>query len=557
MSFLCALSLLAGVVGVVIVSRQTARAATPEKLLGRPGAGEFQPVRGDGFIAWQQNTRRDPDEFDVYARALGRTGTFRVNPATANGANGDIDGDVLVFQQFGIASSRLKLFDLSRRRDSNLPSAANSPEWEYWPSISGNNVLFGRLYDSGLRRIFLLDLSANTVRRLDRSRVPGDFVDLAPGQVNGDWAVWHKCRSETDCDVIRYNIADADRDTIPNRGGRQYSPAVSSTGTVFYARSRARCGSGVRLVSRPVDGRPVTLTNLPSGDDVSAMDAYTDPEGRTTVLFDQFDCARAAVSDAWEIAEDLTPQLTVKVEGDAAGTVTSSPAGINCGSDCSEIYEFGTGVTLTATPSGGAAFAGWSGACTGSSSTCTLEMNGPKSVTATFTNKPVLTVSKSGTGTGTVTSSPSGINCGTDCSEPYNEGTSVTLTASAAANSTFAGWTAACSGSGLTCNVTMNVSKEAIATFTLKPQHMLTVDTDGAGRVTGPGIDCGTDGVNTFNDCDEQYDEGTPVTLTADPVEPLADTVTWAGGCSGSELSCQLTMDGPKLASATFSLSPP
>ncbi len=39
-----------------------------------------------------------------------------------------------------------------------------------------------------------------------------------------------------------------------------------------------------------------------------------------------------------------------------------------------------------------------------------------------------------------MTSSPAGINCGNDCIEPYNEGTSVTLTANPAAGSTFAGW---------------------------------------------------------------------------------------------------------------------
>ncbi len=49
-----------------------------------------------------------------------------------------------------------------------------------------------------------------------------------------------------------------------------------------------------------------------------------------------------------------------------------------------------------------------------------------------------LTVTKSGTGT--VTSNPSGISCGSDCSEPYNYNTVVTLTATPATGSTFASW---------------------------------------------------------------------------------------------------------------------
>lgn len=75
-----------------------------------------------------------------------------------------------------------------------------------------------------------------------------------------------------------------------------------------------------------------------------------------------------------------------------------------------------------------------------------------------------LTVSKTGSGSGTVTSSPSGINCGSDCSEAYGTGTAVTLTASPAAGSTFPGWSGACSGTG-SCQVTMDAAKSVTAGF--------------------------------------------------------------------------------------------
>jgi hypothetical protein len=58
----------------------------PEKLVRRRGAREFQPVRGDNFIAWQQNTHRNPTDYDVFARELGGGGTFRVNPRRVNAA---------------------------------------------------------------------------------------------------------------------------------------------------------------------------------------------------------------------------------------------------------------------------------------------------------------------------------------------------------------------------------------------------------------------------------------------------------------------------------------
>jgi hypothetical protein len=75
-----------------------------------------------------------------------------------------------------------------------------------------------------------------------------------------------------------------------------------------------------------------------------------------------------------------------------------------------------------------------------------------------------LTVSKTGTGSGTVTSNPSGINCGSDCSVAYGAGTTVTLTASPAAGSTFTGWSGACSGTG-SCQVTMDAAKSVTAGF--------------------------------------------------------------------------------------------
>ncbi len=163
-------------------------------------------------------------------------------------------------------------------------------------------------------------------------------------------------------------------------------------------------------------------------------------------------------------ATTTTYALTVGKSGTGSGTVTSSPAGINCGSDCAENYTSGTSVTLTAAAATGSTFAGWSGACSGTG-TCTVSMTAARSVTATFNSVSyALSVSKGGLGTGTVTSSPAGISCGSTCSANYASGTSVTLTAAAAAGSTFAGWSGACSGTG-NCTVSMSAARSVTATF--------------------------------------------------------------------------------------------
>lgn len=156
--------------------------------------------------------------------------------------------------------------------------------------------------------------------------------------------------------------------------------------------------------------------------------------------------------------------LTVAKAGGGSGTVSSSPAGISCGVDCTEQYVVGTAVTLTATPAPGFIFSGWSGPCSGTG-ICNITMNDVKLVTATFDPPTyLLQVTKSGSGTGVVSSSPVGINCGPDCVENVTTGSTIILTAIADSGSTFDNWTGSCSGSG-TCILNMNSPKTATATF--------------------------------------------------------------------------------------------
>jgi hypothetical protein len=141
--------------------------------------------------------------------------------------------------------------------------------------------------------------------------------------------------------------------------------------------------------------------------------------------------------------------LTVVKAGSGAGTVTSSPEGIDCGTACSARFDKGTEVTLAARASEGSVFTGWSGGGCAGADTCTIRTNGDVEVTAGFARNPMLTVTKSGNATGTVTSAPSGIDCGAACSATFPPGTVVTLTARAGDGSTFTGWSGGgCAGVG-------------------------------------------------------------------------------------------------------------
>jgi hypothetical protein len=158
--------------------------------------------------------------------------------------------------------------------------------------------------------------------------------------------------------------------------------------------------------------------------------------------------------------------MTVSKAGLGEGTVASSPPGIDCGADCSESYESGTTVTLTATPAFGSIFTEWSGCDSVYGPVCTVTMNAAALVTAGFNRQRfTLTVSKSRLGKGTVTSSPSGIACGADCSESYITGTNVTLRAKPSLGSLFTGWRGCDAVSGASCTVTLERERSVTASF--------------------------------------------------------------------------------------------
>jgi Tol biopolymer transport system component/opacity protein-like surface antigen len=242
-----------------------------------------------------------------------------------------------------------------------------------------------------------------------------------------------------------------------------------------------------------------------------------------------------------------THTLTVSTGGTGSGTVTSSPAGINCGANCSQDYDHGTVVDLTPTPDAGSSFDHWTGDCIGSGA-CSLTMNSDQAVNAVFTlNQHTLTVDTSGTGTGTVTSSPAGINCGANCTQDYDHGTSVDLTATPDASSVFAHWSGDCTGGGV-CSVTMNGARAVTAVFTLKT-HTLTVATSGTGTGT---VTSSPGGISCGSNCTQDYDHGTSVDLTpaADPSSVFSN---WSGDCAGSG-ACSVTMTADQDVTAVFTL---
>lgn len=79
--------------------------------------------------------------------------------------------------------------------------------------------------------------------------------------------------------------------------------------------------------------------------------------------------------------------LSVNLTNASDGTITSGPAGINCGNGstlCSAAFPSGSSVSLTATPNTGKTFLGFTGCTSGAGSTCNVIMNGDVTIAASF-----------------------------------------------------------------------------------------------------------------------------------------------------------------------------
>ncbi len=327
---------------------------------------------------------------------------------------------------------------------------------------------------------------------------------------------------------------------------------ITGPGTVTGPGINCRQSSG-DCVEILTAGTSVTLTEAPDpGATFTGWGGFGGCSGTGTTCTITMDDNKALAADftAGGGGGGGTQGLSLTVTG--AGTVTGS--GISCGNgatDCSELYATGSAVTLTATPASGSTFTGWGGACSGSAATCTVTMSAAQSVSATFatggTGQATLTVNV--TGSGQVIGP--GINCGnggTDCTENYPTGSAVTLVEVAGSGTTFTGWGGSCTGSQVTCTVSMTAAKTVSATFGGSgSQATLTVTVSGSGRVTGPGISCGLG--NT--DCSEVYAASTTVTLTETPASG-ASFAGWGTACTGASTTCTILMNASKSLTASF-----
>ncbi len=321
--------------------------------------------------------------------------------------------------------------------------------------------------------------------------------------------------------------------------------AKEGSGTIVSEPAGINCGATCEAEFG--EGSRVKLTAIPATGFKAAT--WTGCDAVTGGL------CEVTLSAAKEVKASFAVQtfaLTLNKGGSGAGTVTSAPTGISCGTTCtgaSHEYSFGTVVKLSSASATGSQPVLWTGCdkVVGSNE-CEVTMSAAKAVTATYAleGEQSLVVTLAGEGTGTVTSSPAGISCGATCSHQFNEGTAVVLSGAPGTHSTAVQWTGCDTVTGSNeCDVTMSAAKNVTATFGLIT-FPLTVTKVGSGTVTSAptGISCGAT-------CEARFDDGAVVKLAATP-EAGAPAVQWSGCDAEPGGECEVTISAAKNVTATF-----
>jgi hypothetical protein len=184
-------------------------------------------------------------------------------------------------------------------------------------------------------------------------------------------------------------------------------------------------------------------------------------------------------------------------------------------------------------------FAGWSGACNGTKTTCTISVDGPKAVTAHFRLRPPPTLTVSVRGRGQIVSTPASISCPQRCVGTFPFESAVDLVAKPAVGWRFLRWSDQLDmcGRAARCEMIVDDADSFRATFVRRavPVRVFVV---GAGRVTSnpPVLSCP-------RRCSANVPYGANVSLRARPATGWR-FAGWVGACHGGRSSCALRLTG-------------
>jgi len=436
----------------------------------------------------------------------------------------------------------------------------------------------GAALDFGARQVGTGGASATqTIRIRNNGGTPTGALDttITGAGASGYTAVTDGCDGlmlgvGLTCDIaVRFNPTAVGeqaavvtvRDTVS--GGAQ---GVTTTGTGTGVVTVTKTGNG-SIASTPAGVSCGTSCSASFAAPPVSLTATADPGwifdswgGACTAAGTATTCSLTLAGASTSVSATFRPLYTLTVTPSGSGSVTSAPAGITCGADCTEAYVTGTSVTLTAEPAPGYEVYAWTGTgavCNASQRTCTVSMTQNRNVNVEFRLLRTLGVTVNGSGTGTITGS--GINCASGstgtCAVQLFDGTSVTLTetpgsAALGTRHLFTTWGGDCTtaGTATTCTFTMSAARAVTATFTRQWQLTLTV-----GSINGAmGTVAATPGTFscTSGSCTQFFDAGTNLTVTATAAPGTNEIQGVTGACSATP--CSVIMDAAKTVTGTF-----
>jgi len=298
----------------------------------------------------------------------------------------------------------------------------------YWASVGPATRGLGRasIDGTGLENSFIPISSANSPRGVD---VDGTYIYFACGEASN-------CGRIDRADLNGTNVV---KPFITTGGLTQPCGVAVDDAHVWWASPGSNSIGRADLNGANPDNLFITGTTAACGVISDGTYVYWTNTGGSTI-------GRAKV-DGSEVDQAFL-------------TGGNSPCGIDF--DATYLYwaNFGNGTISRAGPGGVEA-----NFITGAFKPCGVAVDDLCCLVAQYT----LSVAKTGSGTGSITSAPTGIDCGATCSHDYDDGTSVTLTATAADGSSFDGWSGGgCSGTG-TCVLTIHADTPLTATFTANP----------------------------------------------------------------------------------------
>lgn len=168
----------------------------------------------------------------------------------------------------------------------------------------------------------------------------------------------------------------------------QYQLTINKVGNgvVTSGESPAKIECGATCTANYPSGSAVTLTATPADGYVFSGWSNGGCTGSSATCNLTVDAAKTVTATFAAIPPPTDKTLTIAISGDGSGGVTCT-VGTAPATACNASYPDGTMVTLTAVPTVGSVFAGWSGDCVAFALLpCTLEMTSNKSLGAAFDN---------------------------------------------------------------------------------------------------------------------------------------------------------------------------